>query len=151
MTKHAPAQASTFVDDISFDLHGSQELELARRALRLYSQLHGELSKKNMLISEGKTGFLVSSKLVKRAFDTVRKEPEFCSQQFPPVRDAMKDLGVDVTLGRRRRTTVQQSRLHKGLQRASRLKDLPRTKRAALVRSNVYPTALWGEPFEHVK
>ncbi|CAE7517958.1 unnamed protein product, partial [Symbiodinium sp. CCMP2456] len=144
LKEQAPAQASTFVDDISFDLHGGRELVLARRSLRLYSHLHSELSNKNMLISEGKTGFIVSSKEVKRAFDRVLKEPEFRTQKFPPVREAMKDLGVDVTLGRRRRTTVQKGRLTKGLQRAHRLKDLPRGRRAALVRSNVYPTALWG-------
>ena len=56
----------------------------------------------------------------------------------PPVLDVMKDLRVDITLGRLRCTRVQQGRLSQGVQRAQRLKDLP-----AMVRSNIYPMLDW--------
>ena len=98
-----------------------------------------------MRISMDKTGFLVSDRQVKAAFKQVLQEPEFKKGVYPKVQDAMKDLGVDTSLGRLRRTKVQRGRLTKGLRRAAKLRDLPSGKRVALVKSNVYPTALWGQ------
>ena len=92
-----------------------------------YHTLSQQLVAKNMSISQ-----------------RVSNEPEFRSSKFHPVPDVMKDLGVDSTLGRLRRTGVQRGSLVKGLRRALRLSHLPAGKRIALLRSNVYPAALWG-------
>ena len=126
--------SSTWVDDLSFDLVGSDPPILAQQALALFDKLSACICDVELLISIKKSGFLVSHVAVKRELESLLAAASARNgTKYPKVCTAMKDLGVQTTLNRCRRVGVQRQRIQKGLRRASRLWAIPKAKRIQLI------------------
>ena len=136
-----PQTLVTWVDDISADVQSFTPEGAAKRAVQVYLELKNGLKARGLEVSLGKTGFLASSLKAKHALSKeLKKIP-----QPPQIRDVLKDLGVDSTLGRRRRLPTLGKRLIGAKARLARIRQLPRDSRKKYVHASAFAAGFWGQ------
>ena len=137
---HPAAALQTWVDDVSFDVCGTDPDYVAREAILAYRSLRDLLISAGLKVNTDKTGFISSSKETARALKTHLQEHD------PQHHNVLRDLGVDATAGRHRRTTQVKKRLLKGRGRAGILQRLKLQRNIShrIHKSAIHPVMSWG-------
>ena len=140
----APAIAKlvlqTWVDDVSFDIKGTDASYVAREAVLAFRSLKQHVEAAGLKINSDKTGFISSSKEVAKALDENLQDTD------PKHFNVLRDLGIDATNSRRRRVMQIKKRFAKGRGRAGimhRLKLNPQVK-YRFHRGAIHPVMTWG-------
>ena len=107
-----------WVDDISIDFVGDSVQAVCRQALQGFDELQQGLQEAGLQMSLAKTGYLASSNECRRELTIQRREDQ------PSVHELLKDLGLELSGGRRRRIGTQQKRLLKAGRRNAKLHHL---------------------------
>lgn len=137
---HPAVALQTWVDDVSFDVVGTDPDFVAREAVMAYRSLNKLLTEAGLKVNTDKTGFISSSK------ETAKALQLNLTDQGPQHHNVLRDLGVDATAARHRRVAQTKKRFLKGQGRAGilhRLK-LQRNIRYRLHRSAIHPVMSWG-------
>ena len=135
--EHPKIHLSSWVDDIGFDTHGSNPLQVAKRAVAAYRDLRAKLQQLGLRVNAKKT----TDKATDRELKALLQPHE------PQVATVMRDLGIDHQAARRRRIPVLKQRFAKAHQRKLKLRSLkiPSLKvRLRLRKGGIQPVALWG-------
>ena len=138
--EHPNIHLSSWVDDIGFDTHGRNPLQVATRAVEAYRDLHARLQHLGLRVNAKKTAFLATDKATDRELKALLQPHE------PQVATVMRDLGIDHQAARRRRIPVTKQRFAKAHQRKLKLRSLkiPSLKvRLRLHKGGIQPVALW--------
>ena len=138
--EHPAVLLQTWVDDVSFDIKGTDPDYAAREAVLAFRTLQHHLTAAGLSLNNDKTGFITSSKESAKALDALLKEDD------PQHHNVLKDLGIDATNSRRRRISQIKKRFLKGRGRAGimlRLK-LANTTKYRLHRGAIHPAMSWG-------
>ena len=138
--EHPAVALQTWVDDVSYDICGSDPDYVAREAVLAYRTLREHLTQAGLKVNTDKTGFISSSKETAKALQIL------LTDQDPQHYNVLRDLGVDATAGRHRRVAQVKKRFLKGRGRAGilfRLK-LQRNIRYRLHKSAIHPVMSWG-------
>ena len=130
-----------WIDDLSFDVVDKDPHNAARIAIQAYNFVRAELEKDDLKVSAQKTGFVCSNAAVKRILQ------EQLPQGGPRIHDVMRDLGVDCTAGRLRRTQTMRSRRHKAARKTRKLQALKiplQSIRLKLYKGSIVAGISWG-------
>ena len=130
-----------WIDDISADVEHFDPQIAARRAYKLYSLFKELLPTSELLLNFKKSAFTCSDP---KAAAALKK---FLQDGDPKVCGVAKDLGVDNSGGRRRRTKQSRTRLDKAAARNFKLQKLAVPTKKIAVRVNrvgVQTAATWG-------
>ena len=122
---HPAVQLQTWVDDVSFDIKGTDADYVAREAVLAFRSLKKHVEAAGLKINSDKTGFISSSREVAKALDLNLQATD------PKHFNVLRDLGIDATNTRRRRVMQIKKRFLKGRGRAGimhRLKLNPQVK-----------------------
>ena len=137
---HPAVALQTWVDDVSYDVVGSDPDYVAREAILAYRTLNRLLMEAGLKVNKDKTEFLSSSKETAKALQINLTEED------PRHHNVLRDLGVDATAARHRRVAQTKKRFLKGQARTGilhRLK-LQRNIRYRLRRSAIHAVMSWG-------
>ena len=138
---HKTVHLSSWVDDIGYDTHGGNPIQVAKQAVEAYRNLHERLVHLGLKVNAKKTAFLATDKATDKALK------EILQPHQPQVATVMRDLGIDHQAARRRRIPVMKQRFIKADQRKLKLRSLkiPALKvRLRLHRGGIQRVALWG-------
>ena len=137
---YRPVQIRSWVDDLAQWMVGSTKAVVQ------------QMSSCGVALAEGfsKLGFEIADKSVILGTGNEVTNGIFNLLQLGGVHvrtsEADRDLGIDVTLGRQRRTSTQQRRLVKSQTRSKRLRILTKADKRtrSLLYTNVRPAGVWG-------
>ena len=135
---HPSLVVSSWVDDISIDMVGKSSQFVAKILAQVLNKLDIKVQELNLILSKHKSGFLVSSNELKKAFK------EIFPKNAPAIKGVLKDLGCDSTGGRLRRLPTQKARLQKGKRRLTRLRALPKKHGKRFTYTNIMPAVNIG-------
>ena len=136
-----PPHAYKFVKKIATVPHMQFGVEVSFHDYFAMQTLKTGLETRGLEVSLGKTGFLASSVKAKHALSkALQKLPE-----PPRIRDVLKDLGVDSTLGRRGRIPILGKRLKGAKATLARIWQLPRDSRKKYVHASAFAAGFWGQ------
>ena len=110
-------------------------------AVRAYHYLKEELEADGLVISTGKTGFVVSNSEAKKLLKDV------LPANGPTVHDVMRDLGCDCTSGRLRRIMTMKATRNKGGRKGKKLFTLKiamKAVRLRLFKGSILAGIKWG-------
>ena len=138
--RRVPRMVTSWVDDIGVDVFHFDERQAVQEACEVSEFLTQRLADDGLRISVKKTGFLCSSARTAKQLQAELR----LRKSMLTVGVALKDLGLDCTLGRRRIVKQQRARRQKGLSRLWKLKLFPQKQRSRLIKTNVLPVAVWG-------
>ena len=130
-----------WIDDISADVEHFDPQIAARRAYKLYSLFKELLPTSELLLNFKKSAFTCSDPKAAAALKKLLEDGD------PKVCGVAKDLGVDNSGGRRRRTKQSRTRLDKAAARNFKLQKLAVPTKKIAVRVNrvgVQTAATWG-------
>ena len=130
-----------WIDDISADVEHYDPQIAARRAYKLYSLFKELLPTSELLLNFKKSAFTCSDPKAAAALKKLLEDGD------PKVCGVAKDLGVDNSGGRRRRTKQSRTRLDKAAARNFKLQKLAVPTKKIAVRVNrvgVQTAATWG-------
>ena len=130
-----------WIDDISADVEHFDPQIAARRAYKLYSLFKELLPTSELLLNFKKSAFTCSDPKAAAALKKLLEDGD------PKVCGVAKDLGVDNSGGRRRRTKQSRTRLDKAVARNFKLQKLAVPTKKIAVRVNrvgVQTAATWG-------
>ena len=137
----------TWIDDISVDTENKQADRAAAAVVRVFRRLHKALTADGHQVSIGKTYFVASSPAAERA---IKKK---LGAGDPPIQTVAKDLGMELTGGRRRCTRLSSARRRKANARLGKLKGLriksPRTT-SRIFSMSVLASGQWGHQAQGV-
>ena len=137
----------TWIDDISVDTEHKQADRAAAAVVRVFRRLHKALTADGHQVSIGKTYFIASSPVAERA---LKKK---LGVGDPPIQTVAKDLGMELTGGRRRCTHLSSARRSKAHARLGKLKGLriksPRTT-SRIFSMSVLASGQWGHQAQGV-
>ena len=137
----------TWIDDISVDTEHKQADRAAAAVVRVFRRLHKALTADGHQVSIGKTYFIASSPVAERA---LKKK---LGAGDPPIQTVAKDLGMELTGGRRRCTHLSSARRSKAHARLGKLKGLriksPRTT-SRIFSMSVLASGQWGHQAQGV-
>ena len=137
----------TWIDDISVDTENKQAERAAAAVVRVFRRLHKALTADGHQVSIGKTYFVASSPAAERA---LKKK---LGAGDPPIQSVAKDLGMELTGGRRRCTHLSSARRRKATARLGKLKGLriksPRTT-SRIFSMSVLASGQWGHQAQGV-
>ena len=138
--EHPAVILQTWVDDVSYDIKGTDPEYVAREAVLAFRTLQSTLAAEGLKLNTEKTGFITSSKESAKALDAQLREDD------PKHHNILRDLGIDATNARRRRITQIKKRFLKGRGRVGimlRLK-LGNATKYRLHRGAIHPVMSWG-------
>ena len=138
--EHPAVLLQTWVDDVSYDIKGTDPEYAAREAVLAFRTLQRHLQAAGLQLNTDKTGFLTSSKEAGKALDALLQADD------PQHHNVLRDLGIDATNSKRRRITQIKKRFLKGKGRAGimvRLK-LRTSIKYRLHRGAIHPVMSWG-------
>ena len=138
--EHPAVLLQTWVDDVSYDIKGTDPDYVAREAVLAFRTLQANLAVEGLKLNTEKTGFITSSKESAKALDALLRQDD------PKHHNILRDLGIDATNSRRRRITQIKKRFLKGRGRVGimlRLK-LGMTTKYRLHRGAIHPVMSWG-------
>ena len=137
----------TWIDAISVDTENKQAERAAAAVVRVFRRLHKALTADGHQVSIGKTYFVASSPAAERA---LKKK---LGAGDPPIQSVAKDLGMELTGGRRRCTHLSSARRRKATARLGKLKGLriksPRTT-SRIFSMSVLASGQWGHQAQGV-
>ena len=135
---HPAVAIQTWVDDVSYDVCGTDPDYVAREAILAYRSLRDLLTEAGLKVNTDKTGFLSSSK------ETARALKLHLTSEDPQHHNVLRDLGVDA--GRHRRITQVKKRLLKGRGRPGILQRLKLQRNIShrIHKSAIHPVMSWG-------
>ena len=137
----------TWIDDISVDTENKQADRPAAAVVRVFRRLHKALTADGHQVSIGKTYFVASSPAAESA---LKKK---LGAGDPPIQKIAKDLGMELTGGRRRCTHLSSARRRKALARLGKLRGLrvkcPRTT-SRIFSMSVLASGQWGHQAQGV-
>ena len=81
----------TWVDDVSFNIKGTDPDYAAREAVMAFRTLQRHLNEAGLKLNTDKTGFLTSSKEAAKALDALLQPGD------PQHHNVLRDLGIDAT------------------------------------------------------
>ena len=113
-----------------------------RIAIAAFNYIRKLLEEDNLLMSEKKTGFIVSNSAAEKLL------AEQLPKHGPKVHDVMRDLGVDCTGGRLRRIRTMQARRQKANRKTKKLQMLKIPQRAIrlrLCKGSILSSISWGQ------
>ena len=88
---HPAVLLQTWVDDVSFDIKGTDPDYVAREAVLAFRSLKTHVEAAGLKINSDKTGFISSSNEVGKALDANLQESD------PKHYNVLRDLGIDAT------------------------------------------------------
>ena len=141
LRRHEEAHVDTWVDDISFDIEGSNAKQVAQEAVQAFRDLQNELADIELTMNVKKTGFVCSTALVEKHLKEKLQPHE------PQPMQLMRDLGVDSQGARKRRIRQVQARFRRARARKAQLRKLriPQARqKLRLYRGGIHPCAVWG-------